>query len=84
MSLTVFTIVILAALLHVSWNAMVKHGSDKFLSMSCVIFGHMLFGFAALFFVPLPDVASWPYVLFGLCCIQAINYFYCIRIELAT
>ena len=65
MSLTVFAVVILAAILHASWNAMVKHGNDKFLSMSCVIFGHMMFGFAALFFVPLPDLVSWPYVLVG-------------------
>jgi drug/metabolite transporter (DMT)-like permease len=64
MSTTVFIAVIGAAILHASWNALVKGGADKLLSLSAVVFGHLPFAIISLLFVPLPDAASWPY-LFG-------------------
>ncbi len=63
MSLTVFIAVIGAALLHASWNALVKSGSDKTVGMSAVIIGHIPFALVSLLFVPLPDAASYPYLL---------------------
>lgn len=62
MSLTVTLVVLLAALLHASWNFLVKQADDKMLSMSAVVIGHLPFGFAALLFVPLPSWEAWPYI----------------------
>ncbi|MEM1129762.1 MAG: DMT family transporter [Pseudomonadota bacterium] len=63
MSTTVFLAVIGAALLHAAWNALVKGGTDKTLSMGAVVIGHMPFAVAALPFVPLPAQASLPFLI---------------------
>ncbi len=52
-----------AALLHATWNAMAKGAADKSLSMAGVIIGHLPYAVVALFFVPMPDLACWPYLL---------------------
>jgi len=65
MSLTVMTIVLIAALLHASWNYLVKQTDDKHLSMSAVVFGHTPFAAAALLCSPLPELNSLPYVITG-------------------
>ena len=65
MSLTVMTIVLIAALLHASWNYLVKQTEDKHLSMSAVVFGHIPFAGAALLCSPLPELNSLTYVIAG-------------------
>ena len=65
MSLSVFLAVILAALLHATWNALAKSGSDKHRSMTAVVLGHTLLALVLLPFVPLPTVASLPYLAAG-------------------
>ncbi len=65
MSLTVFSAVILAALLHALWNAAVKGGADKHLAMSAVVLGHLPPALLFLPFVPLPSLESLPYLLAG-------------------
>ncbi len=65
MSLIVFIVVLSAAVLHASWNGLVKHSSDKFLSMSAVVLGHMPFGVVMLVYAPMPEAASWPYIVAG-------------------
>lgn len=66
MTTIVFVAVILAALLHASWNALVKGGSDKLGSMAAVVIGHVPFALAALLFAPLPTLASLPYLFSGI------------------
>ncbi len=66
MSTTVFIAVIGAALLHAAWNALVKGGADKNLSMGAVVIGHMPIAIILLPFVPLPEVDSLPYLLGGI------------------
>jgi len=66
MSLLVFCAVVAAALLHAVWNALVKGGSDKHLSMCAVVLGHMPLAVLVLLFVPAPAVESWPYLLAGI------------------
>lgn len=61
----VLLIVLFAALLHATWNALVKGASDKLISMTAVVLGHVPFALLALPFVPLPDVASFPYIVGG-------------------
>lgn len=65
MSLTVMFVVLLAALLHASWNFLVKQNSNKHISMSAVVLGHAPFAFLALFFVPLPNTESFAYIIIG-------------------
>ena len=66
MSGIVFLAVIGAAALHATWNALVKGGADKTLSMGAVIVGHVPIAVAALPFVPLPAIESLPYLLGGI------------------
>lgn len=54
---------LLAALLHACWNALAKGAADKHLSMSGVIIGHLPYAIIGLMFVPMPDLACWPYLL---------------------
>jgi len=62
----VFLAVIGAAVLHAAWNALVKGGADKTLSMGAVVVGHMPIALAALPFVPLPAIESLPYLFGGM------------------
>ena len=62
----VFMAVIGAAVLHASWNALLKGGSDKTLSMAAIIIGHVPLALLALPFVPLPTLASLPYLFTGI------------------
>lgn len=63
MTLSVTLLVLSAAVMHATWNAMVKAGGDK-LVMQCLVISVPGFAvFVALPFVPLPAPASWPYLL---------------------
>ncbi len=62
MSTTVFLAVLLAALLHATWNALVKNGGDKHASMTAVVLGHLPLALLLLPFLPLPDPASYPWL----------------------
>lgn len=66
MSTPVFLAVILAALLHATWNAVVKGGTDKHVSMTAVVIGHLPFALAVLPFVPSPAPESLPYLAAGI------------------
>ena len=61
MSIQVMLIVLLAAFLHASWNAVVKSSRDKFLDIVLVTGGSGLLSAVVLPFLPLPAPASWPY-----------------------
>ena len=63
MSTTVMLVVLLAALLHASWNFLVKKADDKMLSMSAVVVGHVPLALLLLPFAELPDLAAWPYLV---------------------
>jgi len=63
MSAPVFAIVLLAALLHAIWNSLVKLAGDRAALLGLISLGHVLLGAALVGFVPLPDSASWPYII---------------------
>ena len=52
MSLTVFFVIIFAALLHAIWNAMVKKEDDKYISLTAVVLGHVPISIVVIFFTP--------------------------------
>jgi drug/metabolite transporter (DMT)-like permease len=61
MPLIVFAVVMFAALLHASWNAIVKSGGDKFLTTITVTASASGLSAALLPFLTTPAPASWPY-----------------------
>ena len=65
MSLTVFGVVLLAALFHASWNFLVKREDDPHLGMTAVVLGHVPFGFFAVLFSPSVVPEAWPYIVVG-------------------
>jgi drug/metabolite transporter (DMT)-like permease len=75
MSTTVFLAVIFAALLHASWNAVVKGGLDKRTSMAAVIIGGIPFAAAGAAVSPIPAVESWPYLAVGVFLHLGYQYF---------
>lgn len=65
MTIGVFLIVMLAALIHAAWNAAAKRSGDKLRFMIGLVLGHAPFALAALLVVPLPACDCWPYVVGG-------------------
>jgi drug/metabolite transporter (DMT)-like permease len=63
MALGVFAIVLFAAALHASWNAIVKGGGDKLLTTILVTTSAALIGAIALPALRQPEAASWPFIL---------------------
>ena len=67
MTLSVFGVVLFAALLHASWNAIVKGAPDKLLTTVLVAAASAVIAVIALPFLPqpAPAPASWPYLGFS-------------------
>jgi drug/metabolite transporter (DMT)-like permease len=63
MTLPIAAIVLFAALLHASWNALLKGGSDRLWSMTIMGIATSLACAALLPFLPAPHSASWPYLV---------------------
>lgn len=59
-------VVLCAALLHATWNAMVKGGNDNLLNMVAIVLGHVVPAVIVLCFVPFPSVESLPWLAGGI------------------
>jgi drug/metabolite transporter (DMT)-like permease len=59
----VLLLVLLAAFLHASWNAVVKSSPDKFLDVVFVTASAALLCLVSVPFLPLPAGVSWPYIV---------------------
>jgi drug/metabolite transporter (DMT)-like permease len=55
--------VLLGALLHASWNAIIKGGDDKVLNTAMISLGAAVISLAALPFFPLPGWQIWPFLI---------------------
>ena len=66
MSGVVFITVITAALVHASWNSLVKGSTDKTLAMGAIVIGHVPIAIIILPFATIPDSKSIPYLLTGI------------------
>ena len=59
-----FVLIILAsAIIHATWNALVKASGSRFLTLTVVQSTGTFFGLGLLFFVGLPELSAWPYLL---------------------
>lgn len=72
---TVFALLILAALLSATWNALVKGGSDKYLQTVLIANAAALIALCVIPFLKLPDPHSWIYLLIS-AVLQVIYYKY--------
>jgi drug/metabolite transporter (DMT)-like permease len=66
MSLFVTLLVLAAAVMHASWNALIKAGNDKVVMQCLVMFFAGLPTIPFLLFLPLPAAASWPFLVLSL------------------
>lgn len=62
MSIHVILLVLFGALLHATWNAMVKAGTDKSLDASLISAGGAVCALPFLMFLPLPNSTAWPFI----------------------
>jgi drug/metabolite transporter (DMT)-like permease len=54
--------VLIGAMLHASWNALVRSASDKFLDIVLIVAGAGVIAILWLPFLPIPRASSWPYL----------------------
>ncbi|MEP8539343.1 EamA family transporter [Enterobacter asburiae] len=71
MTITVFCILLFAALLHASWNAIVKAGTDKLYFAISVSGSATVIALVLLPFSPQPSAASWPFLIVS-CALQVV------------
>ena len=62
MSISVFAVVLAAAALNATWNAVVKGAPDKQLTTALVTVAAALIAVVVLPFLPIPARASWPFL----------------------
>ncbi|RPI38941.1 MAG: EamA family transporter [Betaproteobacteria bacterium] len=63
MTLGVTALVLLAALMHATWNALIKASRDTSLNTALLAGAASLLSAPLLAFVPAPQAASWPYLI---------------------
>lgn len=63
-----FAAILSAAFMHATWNAMIKIGLDRFMSMALMGLCMGSIALALTPFFPAPDAASWPYIAASLIC----------------
>jgi drug/metabolite transporter (DMT)-like permease len=55
-------LVLMAALLHATWNALVKASGDRGMTLAMIALGHVAFGAVLAFFAPLPGWQAVPWI----------------------
>jgi drug/metabolite transporter (DMT)-like permease len=78
MQLIVVAVVLFAALIHASWNAVLKTGSDTLLTTALITTAAATIAALVLPFMPAPAVQSWPYIA-GSVALQFIYYVLLVR-----
>jgi drug/metabolite transporter (DMT)-like permease len=71
-------LVLLAAVLHAIWNAVVKASGDRFLSFTAIRGTGTVLGVLALAVAPLPAPGSWPYLLAS---VAIHNFYYVVLLQ---
>ena len=78
LDLSVASLVLLSAILHASWNAVVKSDSDRLLSFGLVMLTGTAMGLLAAPFVTFPPAAAWPWLVASVL-IHIAYYFFLLR-----
>jgi len=74
LSTDVFLLVLLAALCHACWNAVVKIGGDRLVVLAVVNIVGSILGLLAVPFVAFPEAAAWPWLLASFAVHQVYYY----------
>ena len=72
---SVFFIILFATIIHAVWNAMVKKHPDKKTAVSAIVLGHVPLSILAIFFLPLPNLKSIPYIILSAIIHQGYQWF---------
>ena len=72
--LHIVALVLLAAVLHATWNAVIKAGEDRALTMALVIGTGSVLALPVLPFVQVPAAESWLYLLLSF--LLHVGYFF--------
>lgn len=78
MTLEVFAVIMLGAVLHASWNAVVKGGEDKLLTTCMITSVAAVVALLIVPFLQLPSQESWPFL--GLSVLLQVLYFVLVAI----
>ncbi len=62
MTITVFLMVVVAAMLHAAWNTVVKGNADRLIMVAIMMASQAAIALLAVPFVALPTADSWPYI----------------------
>jgi drug/metabolite transporter (DMT)-like permease len=63
MSLPIALAVLFSAFCHASWNAILRMRADKIIAITLLVAAAGLIALPALFFVPVPLAAAWPFLI---------------------
>ncbi len=74
----VAALVLFAALMHASWNAIVKSDRDRLMSFGLVMLAGSLIAVPFLPFVAFPSAEAWPYLI-GSIIVHNFYYFFLLR-----
>lgn len=72
MSTFALALVLSAAVLHATWNAIVKGGGDRAVILASISAVHVVIGVVLALIFPLPAAESWPYLIAS----TLIHFFY--------
>jgi drug/metabolite transporter (DMT)-like permease len=67
MSLAVIGLVLFAAVLHATWNAVLRSGADRLWSVTIMSLAATVIAIPFAFALPLPPPACWPYLIVSSC-----------------
>jgi drug/metabolite transporter (DMT)-like permease len=67
MSPLILSAVLFAALLHATWNALIKVSGDRLIIMGVTTATTSILVLPILFYLPLPAPESWPYLILSAC-----------------
>jgi multidrug transporter EmrE-like cation transporter len=68
-------LVLCAALLHASWNAMLKSSGDRLWAITLMTIGSAVAAIPIVIWTPFPAAASWPYILMSVALHAGYNLF---------
>lgn len=71
----IVALVLLSALIHASWNAIVKSDTDRLASFAIIMLAGTLMGLLGAPFVAFPAAAAWPYLIASMIVHNAYYYF---------
>ncbi|CDX40246.1 conserved membrane hypothetical protein [Mesorhizobium sp. ORS 3359] len=75
MSATVIGLALFAAMLHASWNAFLRTGSDRLWTVTVMSFSATIAAVPLAIFHPLPAASAWPFIVLSACLQVGYSFF---------